>query len=226
MLLENNADNKLIDDKGKTPIEYCEDYNCLKILQIFEDKKSVRAESIPMEPMAHLAVLRGALFKAKAVFLNLKERFLVLDPYEGTFIRYEEEKSYPKKPKEIIPLSSIKNIRILTAAEKTWQMKKEYTYLEVICDKKLLFATRHDEIMNFWFQGLFNSIQFQKEQDSATIKIKTYIREESKNILVLDDLHNKITPFLKHPHDKSSTASSDFNKILEDDKKSGGPRDN
>jgi hypothetical protein len=38
----------------------------------------------------------------------------VLDPYEGTLIRYDDEKSYPKKPVETVPLSSIKNIKILT----------------------------------------------------------------------------------------------------------------
>lgn len=78
---------------------------------------------------------------------------------------------------EIIPLSTIKNIKILSSSEKTWQMKKEYCYLEIDCQKKLLFATKHIEIMNIWFQGLESAIRFYMEQEKNEIKMKAFVKD-------------------------------------------------
>lgn len=35
-------------------------------------------------------ILRGYVFKVKNILMNLSERYLVLDPFEATLIRYED----------------------------------------------------------------------------------------------------------------------------------------
>lgn len=50
--------------------------------------------------------------KAKRPFMNLKERYILIDPFQGSMIRYEGLSDFPKKPKEITPLSSLKGLKI------------------------------------------------------------------------------------------------------------------
>lgn len=51
--------------------------------------------------------------KAKRPFMNLKDRYLLIDPFQGSMIRYESTADYPKKPKEITPLSSLSGLKIV-----------------------------------------------------------------------------------------------------------------
>jgi hypothetical protein len=69
--------------------------------------------------------------KVKRPFMNLKERYLLIDPFQGSMIRYESESDFPRKPKEITPLNSLKNLKILTEEEKSWHMKKELFYFQI-----------------------------------------------------------------------------------------------
>ena len=50
--------------------------------------------------------------KAKRPFMNLKERYILIDPFQGSMIRYESQSDFPKKPKEITPLSSLNGLKI------------------------------------------------------------------------------------------------------------------
>ena len=63
--------------------------------------------------------------------MNLKDRYLLVDPFQGSLIRYEIKTDYPKKPKEITPLYSLNDIHILEEEEKSWHMKKELTYFVI-----------------------------------------------------------------------------------------------
>ena len=54
------------------------------------------------------------VLKAKRPFMTLKNRYLLVDPFQGSLIRYETQEDYPKKPKEITPLSLVKNIKIIS----------------------------------------------------------------------------------------------------------------
>lgn len=56
--------------------------------------------------------------------MNLKERYLVVDPFQGSLIRYESKADFPKKAKEITPLSKLKSIHIVSNDDKSWYMKK------------------------------------------------------------------------------------------------------
>lgn len=39
------------------------------------------------------------ILKAKRPFMSLKERYILIDPFQGSMIRYESLSDYPKKPK-------------------------------------------------------------------------------------------------------------------------------
>ena len=56
--------------------------------------------------------------------MALKERYILIDPFEGSLIRYESISDYPKKPKEITPLSSLDGMRVITKEEMSFYMKK------------------------------------------------------------------------------------------------------
>ncbi len=62
-------------------------------------------------------------------FVNLKERFFIINPDEGTLIRYISKSDFPLKPLEVIPLNDITHVAIV---EKSWYMKSQYTYFEVL----------------------------------------------------------------------------------------------
>jgi hypothetical protein len=53
------------------------------------------------------------ILKAKRPFMSLKERYLLIDPFQGSMIRYECMTDYPKKPKEITPLSSLNGMKLI-----------------------------------------------------------------------------------------------------------------
>lgn len=62
--------------------------------------------------MSLTTIVRGPLMKAKRPFMNLKERYILIDPFQGSMIRYESQSDFPKKPKEITPLSSLNGLKI------------------------------------------------------------------------------------------------------------------
>lgn len=64
-------------------------------------------------PLSLTTIVRGVILKAKRPFMNLKERYLLIDPFQGSMIRYEDAGDFPKKPKEITPLSNLKGMKII-----------------------------------------------------------------------------------------------------------------
>lgn len=62
--------------------------------------------------------------KAKRPFMNLKERYLLIDPFQGSMIRYENVSDFPKKPKEITPLNNLNGLKIISDENKAFYMKK------------------------------------------------------------------------------------------------------
>jgi len=64
-------------------------------------------------PISLTTIVRGAVLKAKRPFMSLKNRYLLIDPFQGSMIRYESSADYPKKPKEITPLSSLSGLKIV-----------------------------------------------------------------------------------------------------------------
>lgn len=56
--------------------------------------------------------------------MNLKERYLLIDPFQGSMIRYENVSDFPKKPKEITPLNNLNGLKIISDENKAFYMKK------------------------------------------------------------------------------------------------------
>lgn len=79
-LLDAGADSRLTDEKGKNCLEVCANEEAMNLIRNSEDSK-VRHDSANTEVVEEVAILKGLLNKAKAVFLSLTERYVVLDPY-------------------------------------------------------------------------------------------------------------------------------------------------
>jgi hypothetical protein len=96
--------------------------------------------------------------------LSLSERYMVLDPYQGSIVFYNKEEDYPKHPKETIPLEEVKldSIQLLLGDKRSWQMKKDYNYFELMCPKQLMLACKHIEIAVRWISGLQSAVKYQQ----------------------------------------------------------------
>ncbi len=81
-------------------------------------------------------ITKGKLKKIKKPFMNLKERFLVVDPFQGSIFRYESEDDYPKKPIEITSLSTVVNAKLVEDSDKSWHMRRDLVYFELESQKK------------------------------------------------------------------------------------------
>lgn len=46
-----------------------------------------------------IPIMIGWLYKTGPLIFNIKRRFFVLDPYDGTFIRFKSNQHYPLKPR-------------------------------------------------------------------------------------------------------------------------------
>ena len=115
IILDNEIDINLKDSSGKTAIDLCLDDECKNLLKKYEEKRESYNEYIRGNlPISLTTIFRGMVLKAKRPFMTLKNRYLLVDPFQGSLIRYETQEDYPKKPKEITPLSLVKNIKIIS----------------------------------------------------------------------------------------------------------------
>ena len=89
MLLEKEVDVHLKDNSGKTAYDVCTDEECKKLLKKYEEKKEIYKEYVRGHlPVSLTTIYHGCIMKAKRPFMNLKERYLVIDPFQGSIIRY------------------------------------------------------------------------------------------------------------------------------------------
>jgi hypothetical protein len=56
--------------------------------------------------------------------MGLKERYLLIDPFQGSMIRYEKASDFPKVPKEITPLNKLNGLKIIEKEDMAFYMKK------------------------------------------------------------------------------------------------------
>ena len=52
-------------------------------------------------------IIKGIGYKYGDWILTLRDRFYVINPAEGTFIKYKSERDFPLKPTEIISLKDM-----------------------------------------------------------------------------------------------------------------------
>lgn len=144
MLLDKDVDVNIKDNYGKTCMDLCSDSECIKLLKKYEDKKETYQEYVKGNlPISLTTIVRGAIMKAKRPFMGLKERYILIDPFQGSLIRYENYGDYPKKPKEITPLSSLAGMKMIEKDDMSFYMKKEMYYFIIEEPNKELYACKY-----------------------------------------------------------------------------------
>ncbi len=99
---------RLKNDEGFNALELCINDEICKLLQDkinerFENKEQTLSNSPTFESAQYAPpktpIAMGWLFKTGPLIFNIKRRFFVLDPYDGTFIRFKSREDYPLKPR-------------------------------------------------------------------------------------------------------------------------------
>ena len=185
MLLEKEVDIHLKDNSGKTAYDVCADEECRKLLKKYEEKREIYNEYVRGNlPVSLTTVFRGVILKAKRPFMTLKERYLVVDPFQGSLIRYEAKADFPKKPKEITPLSKLRSIHIIADGDRSWHMKKELVYFTIEEPNKEIYACKHRHTAQKWANSISSGIKFAKELE----KNAHLIADIRKNEVEIEDL--------------------------------------
>ena len=100
--------NPLIENKAKkTAIDLCTDPDTRKAIQRKIDIIKGVDKYMPPKPPC----VQGYLYSCGSLKFTNKKRFFVLNPDDGTLMRFENKESYPYSPKEIVPLRSIKYVQ-------------------------------------------------------------------------------------------------------------------
>lgn len=96
---------RIKNEEGVTAFEICSNDEICKLLtekisQIKPTEGSPKFGSSQYAP-PKTPIVMGWLYKTGPLIFNIKRRFFVLDPYDGTFIRFERREDYPLKPRLI-----------------------------------------------------------------------------------------------------------------------------
>lgn len=97
ILVEAGADWRLTDERGRNCLEVCTKEETAQLIVKKEEHRLKLQEN--RNEFASLAILRGCLYRTKTVFLQLKHKYFVLDPYQGSLVLYDEREHCPKHPK-------------------------------------------------------------------------------------------------------------------------------
>ena len=185
MLLEKEVDIHLKDNSGKTPYDVCADEECKKLLKKYEEKREIYNEYVRGHlPVSLTTISRGIIMKAKRPFMSLKERYLVVDPFQGSLIRYESKADFPKKPKEITPLSKLKGIHIIADHDRSWHMKKELVYFTIEEPNKEIYACKYRHTAQKWVGSISSGIKLAEELE----KNSHLIADIRKNEVEVEDV--------------------------------------
>ncbi|KAL4442189.1 hypothetical protein ABPG74_009207 [Tetrahymena malaccensis] len=170
LVLKKNPDLSLLDQQGKSCFDYCQNEECKNILKSFKQKEAIEEQKqnelkseiksnqqnqqpgvfLPPKP----PIVTGTLFKIGAFLFNMRERFFVINPDEGTLIRYKNKSHYPLKPLEVIPL---KDINLIQTIKKSWFMSSDYTYFEINYPNRQVLACKHEQAAKKWVEYLFSA---------------------------------------------------------------------
>ncbi|KRX00795.1 Protein kinase-like domain [Pseudocohnilembus persalinus] len=104
-----------------------------QVQQQHQQKSQQHSNSLPVRQARGIAtpqrppIVKGMAYKHGNWTLTLRKRFFVLNPDQGTLVRYKEKKYYPMKPMEVIPLKDIQNVQHI---DRSWYMKGNIHYFE------------------------------------------------------------------------------------------------
>lgn len=100
---------RIKNDEGFTALELCNNEEIRKFLEEkIKELGSPEKDCIPCQmEYSQFAppkppIVMGWLFKTGPLIFNIKKRFFVLDPHDGTFIRFKRKEDYPLKPRYLV----------------------------------------------------------------------------------------------------------------------------
>lgn len=188
ILLNYGADISIKDKEEILPYEVASN---AEIRSLIENQVSKKAKFKPPKP----PLIKGIMFKKSNLLLQLVKRYFVMDSNQGTLIRYHTKQDYPDKPKEIIPLNKIQGVRRMHAG---LFYDKEFSYIELLCQKRYIFACRNVHVANKWVVYLVQGAIYAnyvenllkeeslRSQDLSQIAL-TYFDQTSDEIELNDD---------------------------------------
>lgn len=71
-------------------------------------------------------IVMGYLSKLGSIFGSKNKRYFVMNPVEGTFIKYMNSRAYPSQPKDMYSIMQIQSLKRIPSAN-----KQQFHYFEV-----------------------------------------------------------------------------------------------
>ncbi|CAD8181669.1 unnamed protein product [Paramecium octaurelia] len=212
LLIQRNADLKLQDKTERTAYDYCNQATKMAIEQMkksnqMKDQLKNADDFIPPRP----PVAKGFIYKTGQMLVTLNERFFVLNPDEGTFIRFKNISDYPLKPLEIIPLRSVRSVQM---TQKGLISKSGYHYFELLYSTRILLACKHDHIAKKWVEYIYKATVYHQ-----------YIEEKIKDGTLDPNLIDKNTEVFIEDSNSKAPSSDPPPKQLSPEQSISLPRD-
>lgn len=215
ILLQSGSDLTTKDTDGQTVYDLPIDEEIQSVIEAhisqpaigsFEEKES--KEKAPLSPGLMFRppkppIVKGYIYKCGGLFFNLRRRYLVINPDEGTLIRYKEEKDYPLKPMEIIPLKDIMDLKRI---KKEWFLQDNYSYFEFFYDSRYIFGCESQENAENWVRYIYQGIVFcNYMEEMMELKMNNQIGDDEEEKQITDLINSK-TKDIVELKDKSATS--------------------
>ncbi|EGR29479.1 protein kinase domain protein [Ichthyophthirius multifiliis] len=198
LLLEKKPDITIKNAENKTCFESCNNEECKQILKNYSkqyDQQQLQQQNNMAFPHIQLdqfsppkpPIVKGNIHKIGTFLVNIKKRYLVINPDEGTLIRYKSQQNYPLKPIEVIPLKDIVHIQMIT---KSWFMPNNFSYFEFNYPNRQVYGCKFQQAAKKWAEYLYlasvysyyveskNSFDASQIQQNETIELKDQAEQE------------------------------------------------
>ncbi|KRX00796.1 Protein kinase-like domain [Pseudocohnilembus persalinus] len=167
LLIENKADPNYLNDEEQNSYDVCQSDEARQIIQKYlidnEDLygldspyKSPRKNKTPFasnkkqnKTPVKPPLVEGQCYKHGKWVKTLRKRYYVLNPDQGTFVRYEDKQQAPLKPLQVISIKDISGIQINS---RCWYMNSDLHYFESSpysrtdsLSNNLVFSPNHDQ---------------------------------------------------------------------------------
>jgi serum/glucocorticoid-regulated kinase 2 len=176
LLINAGADLHMKDNNGCTIYDYPMDEEIfmelakekeqgepLKVEEFDDPDEEVKMTTIIMKPDAHKfrpprpPLIKGKVYRFGGCLFRHMKRYLVVDPQEGTLIRYGSQEDYPMKPRQVIPLKDLIHLR---RVESSWPLSDEFHYFEFFYGERMIYGCKTKENADNWVRFIYQGIIF------------------------------------------------------------------
>ena len=116
--------------------------------------------NMPEQPPKYV----GFLYKKGKFIPHYNQRYALLDPLKGFFLRFAQKSDYPSKPLEVMKLTDFTNSKI------TYDSSDTYFYLEANFLTKQIYRFESKEACNEWNEALNKCSTYSKYWDNLSSK--------------------------------------------------------